>query len=247
MEFRKKPHKKHSLDRIYDIVSVQIIGALIFVIVALAVKLIGGSLYRQSRKIYYDNINNPTDLSQIFVPADLPDQEYTIGENDYSEDTEKSKNDAESEMKENDESVLPTAAPVGGSNALIWPVTGKITSEFGEREAPVEGASTSHSGIDIGAEWDTPIHAAAAGTVTYAGSSEGYGNYIIVSHGSTLKTLYAHCSSLVAQKGDTVAQGDVIALVGNTGRANGSHLHFETIVGNKAQDPRWLLPEDLAV
>jgi murein DD-endopeptidase MepM/ murein hydrolase activator NlpD len=104
---------------------------------------------------------------------------------------------------------------------LLWPVSGVINSEFGMR------GKRMHKGIDIYTKSGTPIHAAASGTVTFSGRLKGYGMVVILEH-DTFVTLYAHCSRLLVMLGDAVDAWQEIALVGHTGNARGSHLHFET-------------------
>ena len=115
---------------------------------------------------------------------------------------------------------------------LIKPISGTITSRFGGRNLGV------HTGLDIAASTGTPIKAAASGTVTFAGWKGSYGNMIIISHGDGVQTYYAHCISLIANLGDYVSQGDVIAKVGSTGNSTGSHLHLEVRVNGVAQNPQ---------
>ena len=113
----------------------------------------------------------------------------------------------------------------------------RISEYFGEREAPTEGASTFHKGIDLAADTGTPIYASLDGTVHFAGSGTGYGLYIRLDHDGGVETRYAHCSQLLVKKGDTVKQGQIIALVGSTGVSTGSHLHFEVRINGVAVDP----------
>lgn len=116
---------------------------------------------------------------------------------------------------------------------FITPTTGTITSRFGAR------SRDNHKGIDIGAPKGTPIKAAASGTVVHSGNkNDGYGNYIILSHGNGVQTYYAHCSELLVSKGQSVEQGQVIAKVGSTGISTGNHLHFEVRINGVAQDPQ---------
>jgi murein DD-endopeptidase MepM/ murein hydrolase activator NlpD len=94
-----------------------------------------------------------------------------------------------------------------------------------------------HEGIDLGAGYGTPIAAAAAGTVIYAGWLGGYGNLTVVDHGGGLATAYGHQSSIAAGVGEQVAQGQTIGYVGSTGHSTGPHLHFEVRVNGQAVDP----------
>lgn len=116
---------------------------------------------------------------------------------------------------------------------FITPTNGTITSRFGVR------SRDNHKGIDIGAPKGTPIKAAASGTVVHSGNkNDGYGNYIILSHGNGVQTYYAHCSQLLVSKGQSVEQGQVIAKVGSTGISTGNHLHFEVRINGVAQNPQ---------
>ena len=116
------------------------------------------------------------------------------------------------------------------SSGLIWPVSGPVVSGFGMRWGRM------HTGIDIGVGYGTPIHAAASGTVIFAGWMGGYGNFVIVDHGGGLSTAYAHQSS-IAVGGGAVSQGQVLGYVGCTGHCFGPHLHFEVRVNGSAVDP----------
>ena len=93
-----------------------------------------------------------------------------------------------------------------------------------------------HAGIDIAVPYGTPIHAAASGTVIYAGWMGGYGNFVIIDHGGGLSTGYAHQSS-IAVGGGSVSQGQVIGYVGCTGHCFGPHLHFEVRINGTPVDP----------
>ena len=129
-------------------------------------------------------------------------------------------------------------ASLNGVKLTVKPVSGVITSRFGNRESI---RSHSHSGLDIGAPKGTPIKAAAGGTVTFAGYSGGYGYVVKISHGGGIKTYYAHCSKLYVKKGDTVSAGDKIAAVGSTGNSTGNHLHFEVVKNGTSLNPQHYL------
>ncbi len=117
------------------------------------------------------------------------------------------------------------------SSGLIWPVSGPVVSGFGMRWGRL------HAGIDIAAPSGTPIHAAASGTVIYAGWMSGYGNLLVIDHGGGLATAYGHQSSVAAGNGQGVSQGQVIGYVGCTGHCFGPHLHFEVRVNGSPVDP----------
>lgn len=123
----------------------------------------------------------------------------------------------------------PSTEPSGH---YIVPTNGHLTSHFGPRWGRM------HSGIDLAASQGTAIVAADGGTVTFAGyNSGGYGNMVKISHGNGVETRYAHCSEIDVSVGDKVAQGQLIAKVGNTGRSYGSHCHFEIRINGEAVDP----------
>jgi len=128
----------------------------------------------------------------------------------------------------------------------IWPVQGRVTSEFGTRIHPITGERGRHNGIDIAAPEGTKVLAAASGRVVLAGYYGGYGYAVIIDHGYGLKTLYGHNSRLAVKEGDTVKKGDVIAYVGSTGVSTGPHVHYEVIrvVGGSEEpvNPRLYLP-----
>jgi peptidoglycan DL-endopeptidase CwlO len=126
--------------------------------------------------------------------------------------------------------VLPAGPIRPGAHGLIWPVNGPVVSGFGPRWGSF------HEGIDIAVPTGTQIRAAASGTVAIAGSVGGYGNYTCVDHGGGLSTCYAHQSQILVS-GGSVAQGQIIGLVGCTGHCLGPHLHFEVRVNGQAVDP----------
>lgn len=119
-----------------------------------------------------------------------------------------------------------SGAPAG-AGGMIWPLSGPITSEFGWRTHPIFGTARYHSGLDIGGDYGLPIYAAASGTVIYAGWISGYGNAVIIDHGGGITTLYGHNDSLNVSEGESVSQGQVIAMCGSTGNSTGPHCHFE--------------------
>ncbi len=121
------------------------------------------------------------------------------------------------------------------ASGFIWPVNGTVVSGFGMRWGRM------HEGIDITASTGTPIWAAAAGTVIHAGWLGGYGNLVVVDHGDGLATAYAHASAILVSVGQSVSQGETIALVGSTGNSSGPHLHFEVRVNGDAVDPLFYL------
>ncbi|MHB8418184.1 MAG: peptidoglycan DD-metalloendopeptidase family protein [Myxococcales bacterium] len=127
--------------------------------------------------------------------------------------------------------------PAPRPTRFAWPIQGILVSRFGRR------GGEHHDGIDIAAPEGTPIGAAAAGRVIFAGVERGYGNLVILDHGGGEATVYAHCSELLAHVGEAVAAGKIIAKVGRTGRATGPHLHFEVRERAQPRNPLLFLPE----
>ena len=130
-----------------------------------------------------------------------------------------------------------TLAPFFLNTTLGAPVAGAITSPFAFRVHPLSGNLDFHNGIDIAAPYGQEILAALPGVVERVGEDATYGNYIILRHAHNLKTFYAHCSQVLVEEGDRVAQGQPLALVGSTGLATGPHLHFAVIVEGLFADP----------
>lgn len=114
------------------------------------------------------------------------------------------------------------------TGSMMWPCPSskRVTSDYGPRTSPTNGASSNHKGIDIGAAYGADIVAADGGTVLVATYSSSAGNYVIIDHGGGLCTVYMHASSLTVSAGQTVSKGQVIAKVGSTGISTGNHLHF---------------------
>ena len=125
----------------------------------------------------------------------------------------------------------------GGVFTWPCPSSRKITSGFGYRDKPTAGATSYHQGYDIGASAGAAIVAAADGVVTSTGYSSVLGNYVILSHGGGLFTIYEHCSAVLVSQGQSVSRGSTIAKVGSTGVSTGPHLHFGVQLNGKYVDP----------
>lgn len=127
----------------------------------------------------------------------------------------------------------------------MWAHLGKINNEFGFRRNPFGGRSYEfHAGMDIDGERGDSVMAPANGTIVKAGWQGGYGNMIEIEHGNGLTTRYGHLSKIEVQIGDSVTRGQLIALVGSTGRSTGPHLHYELRLNDKSINPRLLLPPE---
>lgn len=127
----------------------------------------------------------------------------------------------------------------------LWPVVGRITSSFGERQDPFNGEGAFHSGIDIGTSIGAAVHAPADGVVLKAGFGTGYGREIIIDHGNGIDTLYGHLSGFAVTAGEQVRRGQVIGYVGDSGRSTGPHLHYEVRIRNTPVNPHKYLRETM--
>lgn len=127
------------------------------------------------------------------------------------------------------------------SQRFIWPVEGRVASDFGWRRDPFSRRREFHPAIDIDTSSGAPIRASRSGKVTYAGWQSGYGLLVVIDHGDGWETWYAHCSRINVRLGQYVNQGDVIGRVGSTGRATGSHLHFEIRKDGRPVNPLYYL------
>lgn len=149
-------------------------------------------------------------------------------------------NELESQIRTIEASSNPENLPT------IWAHMGKINNEYGFRRNPFGGRSYEfHGGLDIDGERGDIVVAPANGVVTKSGWQGGYGNLIEVDHGNGLVTRYGHLSKIDVQNGDTVQRGQLIGLVGSTGRSTGPHLHFEVRINDKPINPRRFLPPEM--
>jgi len=142
-------------------------------------------------------------------------------------------------------SVRELPMPIRSTGQLLWPISGPVTSTFGNRLDPVYGVERLHEGIDIAGPRGTPIAAAADGVVVNAGPAGGYGLYTCVAHGLVrsrgLATCYAHQSAVLVAAGQQVKRGQVLGRVGSTGASTGNHVHFEVRLDGTPMDPLgWL-------
>lgn len=199
--------------------------------------------------------NNTTDTNQQFIPNDenintMPTDvdinsmqlEDTIQEDENK--TEKIEI-VENEQDNKTENIAKTQEDLDIESVsklceFQKPLSGTITSEFGGREATIEGMTTDHKGIDIAANLGTSIKAAIDGIVSVAKQNSEYGKFVKIMNGDIM-TVYAHCKSLKVKAGDKVKKGQTIATVGSTGNSTGPHLHFEIRYENRYINPRLLI------
>ena len=137
------------------------------------------------------------------------------------------------------EVVWLNADSVGGqaSATMRLPVSGRVTSGFGERFHPILGYARMHKGVDLAASYGAPIAAAAPGKVIAAGWAGGYGREVVIAHGGGVQTRYGHMSRLAAAVGQTVSQGQVIGYVGSSGLSTGPHVHYEVLKNGRPVNP----------
>ena len=136
-------------------------------------------------------------------------------------------------------------AAVAGPKAvagLVRPVAGAVTSAFGWRNHPITGQQKFHQGVDLRAAYGQDVHAAAAGRVVFSGEQGGYGTTVVIQHQDGTKTRYAHLSARLVEKGEQIGAGEPLGRAGRSGRATGTHLHFEVIAadGRRIQPDRWI-------
>lgn len=137
--------------------------------------------------------------------------------------------------KEKEEEEKNSLAIINDVKIAVLPVTGRITSRYGEKSSL---RRSTHTGLDIACVTGTDIKVVSGGTVSFAGKKGSYGNLIIVDHGNGVETWYGHCSKLYAKVGQTVEAGDIIAAVGSTGNSTGPHLHFEIRINGTCANPQ---------
>lgn len=196
---------------------VQITLCVLVLVVAVVLKFLGGDIFIRTRGWYLEHLNDPI-----------------IAGNDF--DFRETKSDKHVKNVafniSNNKNILEVSIP------MYKPLDeGRLTSGFGARKDPFTGEESGHGGIDIGASCNSPIHCVLSGKVEKAEISPSYGKYILIDHGNSIKTLYAHCNELKVIQGQDVKRGDEIALLGSTGRSTGNHLHFEIKVNEVRYNP----------
>jgi murein DD-endopeptidase MepM/ murein hydrolase activator NlpD len=133
---------------------------------------------------------------------------------------------------------LETKREILSHTPSIFPVRGSITSYFGKRLNPISRRWEFHKGIDIANAMGTPLVAPANGVVTFTGWKGGFGNLVILNHGYGYTTRFGHLKEMKVQKGERVRRGEIIGYIGRTGRATGSHLHYEVLLAGKPTNPK---------
>jgi murein DD-endopeptidase MepM/ murein hydrolase activator NlpD len=132
---------------------------------------------------------------------------------------------------------VATGAVRLSSGTLMPLARSSLTSRFGVARAAANGGTRAHAGVDLAAPQGSPVAAAMAGRVAVAGWSGGYGNLVVVDHGNGVETRYAHLSSIRVGVGQQLGQGQILGLVGSTGRSTGPHLHYELRQNGRPLNP----------
>ncbi len=178
---------------------------------------------------YYDSLARMTNTqlaADIHRKVDILEKELYVQARSYEEILELAK---QQEVRMEN---IPAIQPVPNKDLK------RMASGYGWRVDPVYHIRRFHEGMDFSAPVGTDIFATGNGVVTYSGWRQGYGETVEIDHGFHYSTRYAHCSKRIARVGQKVKRGDVIALVGNTGKSTGPHLHYEVHYNNRPVDPR---------
>lgn len=183
-------------------------------------------------KKYEDDLELDIGITDLITTNKKSESTIKVAKADVNKEIEKKVEELKKEIEEQKEIESHT---VKGVYLEVTPVSGIITSRFGNRESI---RTSGHTGLDIAAPAGTPIKAAADGKVIFSGYSGGYGYVVKLDNGNGVQTYYGHCSKLYVSSGEKVEAGDVIAAVGSTGNSTGNHLHFEVRVNGVEVNPQ---------
>ncbi len=197
-----------------------------------------------TQKINLAQTNPKAEYKSFNYDRPASSEEFTAGSGGpFSElaENEADETTIEGQLKTIEATINPSYLPT------MWAHLGKINNEFGYRRNPFGGRGYEfHSGMDIDGNRGDLVAAPANGVVVTAGWEGGYGNLIEVDHGNGLTTRYGHLSKVGVQVGDTIQRGQLIGLIGSTGRSTGPHLHYEVRLNDKPINPRRFLPPEPA-
>lgn len=196
------------------------------------------------------NINNPSEKDNLFgvggsIPEDLdPKLPLTEKHNSLMREMHEQTRElslasvSQEKVFESLINDLKRKRNLLSSTPSIWPAKGWLSSGFGNRISPFTGLREFHKGLDISSREGTKVIATADGVVTFAGRNGLYGNMIKIDHGHGMMTRYGHLEKMLKKRGDAVKRGDVIGLMGNTGRSTGPHVHYEVFLNGLPVNPK---------
>ena len=236
IEEMTKDENKRVKDRLMSLIFTQLVVCALIILFSFGLKLIGGDLYEWEKGIYISDFEDKTSVKEV-----LSQLSTAVTSSNSTEEKEKP---SAPETKSNSTLEYAVSSVKMSKLNMVMPLSKyRVTSEYGYRVNPVSGLYKLHSGVDLGANSGEKIYSALDGKVVRSDYASDYGHFVMVDHGDGLCTLYAHCSERLVSVGDTVKQGDVIALVGSTGASTGPHLHFEVRVNNERINPLNVLPD----
>lgn len=213
-----------------SVVAVQSVACGVLLLLVLLLRVAGGGAYEPLRKQFRHALSRNelmTSLSDIWKDRPL--------EHSTTEDAP-----VKFDGFTNEEPAQLTDS--GGILAAHAPLEkGTLTSAYGRRDHPINGAEEFHYGVDIAAPTGTELMAVYDGTVAEVGENDALGHYIRMEHGGGVEVIYGHCQRVEVQQGDAVKAGDVVALVGSTGISTGSHVHVSVLLDGASCDPAMLI------
>ena len=196
------------------------------------------------------NINNPSEKDNLFgvggsIPEDIdPKLPLTVKHNSLMREMHAQARElklasvSQEKVFESLINDLKRKRNLLSSTPSIWPTKGWLSSGFGYRISPFTGLREFHKGLDISSRKGSKVIATADGVVTFAGKNGLYGNMIKIDHGHGMMTRYGHLEKMLKKRGDAVKRGDVIGLMGNTGRSTGPHVHYEVFLNGLPVNPK---------
>ena len=218
-----------------SVVAVQSVACGVVVLLVLFLRMAGGDAYAVLQQRFHQALARNEWVSALVLWWD----------GDPLEKVEDSALKSENESVKADTFTAGESAPLSdfpAAVAVMAPLAeGTLTSGYGERIHPMDGAEEFHTGVDIAAPTGTPLVAVWDGEVTEVGENDRLGRYVRLSHGVGIEIVYGHCDSVLAREGDIVQAGQSVALVGSTGVSTGSHVHIRLSVDGVTCDPTTLL------
>ena len=259
IEEMTKDENKRVKDRLMSLIFTQSVVCILIILFSFLLKLIGGDLYEWEKGVYIIDFEDKTSVKEVLnqlsvaVTSSNSDEKRDKSSNTETNAEVKANATLEYELLSEDDGAdtiidfkqVQTLSSVKMAKMnMIMPLSNyRVSSKYGYRVNPVSGVYKLHSGVDLAASSGEKIYSVLGGKVVRSNYVSDYGHCIMIDHGDGLCTLYAHCSQRLVSVGDTVKQGDVIALVGSTGASTGPHLHFEVRVNNERINPLNILSD----